>query len=81
MFNVFSADFPWVTLAVIFVTVAIAGLIGYVLGRRQYKDLIDQQSDVLAGEMRRLLRRAATADREANRMQTEVDRQRRRARR
>ena len=80
MFEAFGIDLPGRSLAIVFVTVMIAGLIGYLLARQQYREMLKRQSGIITSEMARLRRRAASAEQTTQRMRTEVERYRRASR-
>ena len=80
MFEALGIDFPGRSLAIVFVTVMIAGLIGYLLARQQYREMLKRQSGIITSEMARLRRRAASAEQTTQRMRTEVERYRRASR-
>jgi hypothetical protein len=68
-------------MVVVFGAVLIAGGLGYMVGRSQGQVSVADSSDVLTNELARMRRRAVSREDEMIRLRTEVDRQRRRARR
>lgn len=72
---------PWAQIGVVFVSIILAALIGYLVARQQFQQNVVHQMSLFEGEMARLRRRASTADITAQRMRTEVERYRRKARR
>lgn len=80
MENFNLAALPWAQIAVVFVSIVLAALIGYFVARQQFQQNIRHQLGLFEGEMARLRRRASTADSDAQHMRTEVERYRRKAR-